>query len=257
MSVKKRLSNTHRTVIASNMTRAAIKTKLTKLVKTTTLEVQVLRELLSVECHAALPELSKERVQQLLQSSVLRGLGKLGYRFNRDRVDAEGIKSLTSHNEYDHIQEINLSRNSKDSVKDDRFLMNVFSGQSLGPLGYFRRGYCLDLHISMSAPELPATRNGLIDTQVDSKESKAVLASMKRLNKLNTQWKDLVVSAETFYNDVEQSLVPINAVAQFLEFYPDQEHHLPSDLYVAPVKALVSMKLVETVRQRLLTGIPD
>ncbi len=258
MAAKRRLSSTHRIEIASNMTRAAIKNKLAKLVKAGGLESKALLDYLAAECQAALPELSKERVQELIQNRALNSLGTLGHSFSVSKTEKAKTIYVDTSDSYS-IARITEERNGHSNVRsaDEARLRNIFSGQTLGIFGFSRSSYRIEFTLCLTAAHLPAVRSDRLDYRVESKESPQVQASLKRLNKLLQQWRELVLASEGMYQDVLDSLAPINTVPQFLEFYPDQEHHLPADLYAAPVKALVSMKLVDTVRQRLMTGIPD
>lgn len=258
MSVKKRLSNTHRIEIASNMTRAAIKSKLAKLVKAGGLESQVLLNHLSNECHTALPELSKERIQELIQSRALNALGTLGHRFSVLKADKTKNIYVDHADAYSIAKIVDERSGNRDNCTSDvDHLRNIFSGETTGIFCQERGSYRMNFTLYLTAPHLPAVRTDSLDYRNESKESAQILASLKRLNKLLQQWRDLVLAAETFYQDVLDSLTPINRVAQYIEYYPDQQHHLPQDLYTAPVKALVSMKLVNAVNQRLMSGIPD
>lgn len=254
-----KLSKTHLHQTLRNMVAASTLKTGNKLMKDLNGIKSDIGLVLQDQANQALPEVTQERQQALLQSRILSPVTISNTTVKVRRTDRE--KDWDNHT----FGRYTWSPSKSDKVRTEQaaFLQDVhlsWANSRAASLSYGNY-YCY-VDISSSFPQIPDVGVSKYVYPLDAEQwTEGYNSEMLKLHKkavvVNTKVCELLLEAVAMFDKLVMATFTCTTVEKLLEFIPEAEKHLPEEVRAAkPTKQVADPKVINDIRAKLAAGLP-
>lgn len=254
-----KLSKTHLHQTLRSMVMASTLKAGNKLMKDLTAIKTDIGLVLQEQANQALPELTQERQQALLQSRILSPVSIINTNVRVPRKDRPEDWNNVSFGRY------TWSPSKSDKTRDEQanFFQNLLLlwANSQAVSMHYGSYFCY-ADIASSFPEIPDVGASKVIYPRDAEQwSEGYNSEMLKLHKkavfTNTKVCELLLEAVAMFDKLVLATITCTTVEKLLEYFPEAEKHLPEEVRAAkPTKQVADPKVINDIRAKLAAGLP-